>query len=499
MSFLLGIDQGTSGSRALILDDQGQVRGYAHHPLERLYPRPDWVEQDPLAVAQGVAAAITEAIGQAGCSPDEITACGISSQRNSDFAWSARTGKPLANAITWQDMRTLPLVNKLPQFPHADEALHRLGYPVAPYMTALHLAWRFQHDEQIRDAAANHDLRLGQSAAWLITALGQPSGHQMDSSLVQAMGLYDIRGRAYWQEWLDWLGIPPDPLPRPVPTIHEYGTITITAPDGRTAPVPVLAMIGDQQAALFGHDCRQPGDAETTHGTGTYVKVFLGPHAPFQEKMDTLCAWDIGGGQTYCLEAQTTVTGAVIRWMRESAGLFATYGEMDELAAATPDSGGVVFVPAFTGLNVPYNDRRARGTLFGLSLGSTRGHIARAFMEAVGYQLRAILETIQQETGVQVQQVHVGGGVSASDIACQIQADMLGLPVIRPTFTEMSARAAALLAGLGAGVWSFQADLPPLPGSHTQFSPCLTTTQRDDAFARWQKAVTLSRKWGQET
>jgi glycerol kinase len=271
--------------------------------------------------------------------------------------------------------------------------------------------------------------------------------------------------------------------------------LTVTALDGQTADVPVLAMIGDQQSALFGHGCRQAGDAECTHGTASYVKVFLDDKTPRQENINVYFAWHLGDKQTYCLEAPTTVTGAAIRWMRDNARLFDQYEEMDTLAASVTDAGGLTFVPAFTGLDVPYNDPSARATIFGLTLGHHRGHIARAFFESIGYQLRTILETITNEAGVQVKQLVVGGGVSASDLACQIQADLLNIPIVRPTFTETTAWAAALLAGLGAGTWTGVDTLPQLPGSHDLFQPTGSPSRHNAGYQQWQHAISLVCDW----
>lgn len=496
--YLLGIDQGTSGSRALILDREGAVRGYAYRPLPGLHPRPDWTEQDPTAVSTAVSTVITEAIAQAGIQPHEIAACGITCQRNTDFVWHAETGRPLGNAITWQDLRTRDLLEELQAWPLLGEARRRLGYAPGAYMSALHLAWRMRHETAVIDAARAGTLRVGQSAAWLLTALGRPSAHQMDTSLVQATGLYDFRAGAYWPEWLEWVGVPPDALPAAVSTLHDFGVLRVRGANGRFADVPVRAMIGDQQAALFGHGCIHPGDAETTHGTASFLKLFLGAQQPYQPHVNVYYAWDVGQGQTYCLEAPTTVIGAAIRWMRDSARLLDDYHEIEALATAVSDSGGVVFVPAFTGLDAPYNDPGARATIVGMSLGTTRGHLVRAFLEALAFQLRAIQETIAADAGIELRQLLVGGGVAASDVACQLQADMLGIPVIRPSFTETTARAAALLAGLGAGVWRSVADLPPLPGSHTHFYPRLDAPARAAAFARWQTAIRLVQQWSQQ-
>lgn len=489
--YLLGIDQGTSGSRALILDREGQVRGYGYRPLPRLYPQPAWVEQDPVALTVGVAAAIDEALAQAGCRPDEIAACGIDSQRNTDFAWDARTGHPLTNAITWQDLRTLPLVDEISTWEQAADYRRRLGYLPGPYSSALHLAWRMRHDPIIQTAARAGTLHMSCSAEWLLVSLGSPTGHQMDTSLVQAMGLYDFRARTYWQAWLDYLGVPRDPLPEARPTLYDYGILHVQG-----TGIPVLALIADQQAALFGYDCHQPGDAECTHGTASFVDVFLGTQAPEQENLNVYYAWDLGTAQTYCLEADTTVTGAAVRWLRESIHLLDAESEIGPLAASVPDAGGVVFVPAFTGLNVPYHDRSARGTLIGMTLGTSRAHIARAFLEAIGYQVRAILETIEADTGLQVTRLHVGGGLSASNEACQLQADLTGRPVIRPDFPQTTARAAALLAGLAVGFWPDVAALPPLPGTRQCFEPQLAAEAREAGYARWQRAVALARQWG---
>ncbi|MBE7552878.1 MAG: carbohydrate kinase [Anaerolineales bacterium] len=531
--FLLGIDQGTSGSRALILDHEGQVRGYGYRSLARLYPQPGWVEQDPDAVVAGVAEVIAEAMDRAGCRPGEIAAGGIACQRNTDFIWDVRARRPLAPAITWQDLRTMPLLAELAAWPQADQRRQRLGYFPGPYSSSLHLAWRMRYDPEVAAALRTDHARIGFSAAWLLAAMGQPSGHVMDYSLVQAMGLYDFRAERYWNEWLDLLGIPPAPLPQAVPTTSDFGTLAITASAGLTADIPILAMIGDQQAALFGYDCRSPGDAECTLGTASFVNVCLGNQAPESDKVNIYFAWSLpvtadrrplttdhqttpGAHQpkmskghdvqnpkskivhTYCLEAETAATGSAIRWMQEHARFIDHYTEVGPLAASVPDSAGVVFVPAFTGLFVPYNDPRARGAILGMTLGSTRAHIVRAFVEGLAFQVRAILETIEAETGLRVEQLKLGGGVSSSNEVCQIIADQLGLPLIRPSFAETTARAAALLAGLSAGVWPALSDLPPIPGDYTTFEPRLSADQRDAAYAHWQRAVERAKGWSED-
>ncbi|NUM43972.1 MAG: carbohydrate kinase [Anaerolineales bacterium] len=495
-SLLLGIDQGSSGSRALLLDLDGHVRGYGYRPLARLYPRPGWVEQDPHAVTQGVAEAITEAIGQAECQPADIAACGIASQRNTEFIWDTHTLRPYSTAITWQDLRTEPMVaEEINHWATPSEYRTRLGFFPGPYSTALHLAWRMRHDPEFARLACDGKLHTGFSAEWLVMSLGRATGHFMDTSLVQAGGLYDFRAGDYWQEWLDFLNVPRALLPAPRPTLAEYGVIGVISPSGVRAEIPVRAMIGDQQGALFGYDCRTPGDAECTHGTASFVNVCIGETPSQQTNLNVYHAWEITR-PNFCLEADTTVTGAALRWMREHARFLDDETEVGPLAATVPDTGGVMFVPAFTGLNVPHHDRAARATLVGMTLSTTRAHIARAFLASIGFQIRAILDTIREDTGLSVQKLHVGGGLSASDEACQIQADLTGLPIIRPEFAQTTARAAALLAGLGAGVFARERDLPPLPGGRRVFEPGISAEAREEAFGEWQKAIRLVREWG---
>jgi glycerol kinase len=487
---LVGIDQGTSGSRALVLDREGKVLGYGYRPLARLYPRAGWVEQDPWAVAQGVRLAVEEALARAGCRASELDGCGIASERDTDFVWDARSGAALANAISWQDLRTLPLEQALAAWPRAGECRARLGYWPGPWSSALHLQWRMANDPVVAAAARSGTLRTGLSALWVLNALGHADGHRADISLAQSMCLYDFRSSDYWADWLEYLQVPRSALPDVTGTVADFGWLEL---DG--ARVPVRAMIGDQQGALFGYDCRRAGDAECTHGTASFVDVCLGGAAPVLDTIKVYLAWRLDGQPTYCLEADTTVTGAAVRWMREGARLLDRDDELGPLAASVADAGGLVFVPAFTGLNVPYAVHEARGTLLGLTLGHTRAHIARAFLDSIGFQLRAILTEITGKTGVQVTQLRVGGGLSASDEACAIQADWLGIPVVRSPFTETTARAAALLAGIGAGFWPGEPALPPLPGTLDRFEPRISVDQRDAGYAAWQRAVETLTAW----
>jgi glycerol kinase len=496
--YFLGIDQGSSGSRAMLLDAEGQVRAYGYQPVDRLYPRPGWVEQDPLAIAESVRLAVAAALAQANCAASEIAACGITSQRDTVFAWDSETGQPIGNAITWQDLRTVDLVAEVGGWQHAGERRSRLGQFPGPYCSAMHLAWRMRHDEAFRRAARAGRLRCSLAAGWIVQALGREHDHALDYSLMEAMTVFDFRRKQLWDEWIDFLDIPRAALPRPVPTLHSYGELAIEDSRGGHASVPVLAMIADQQAALFGYDCRAPGDASCTHGTGSYVNVVAGatvPAVPPDGMAKIYLAWNLEGADTYAIEADTTVTGAVVRWMQEQMGWLRRPADLDALALSVPDPAGVMFVPAFIGLGMPYEDRSARGTLLGMTLDTRPAHIARAFLEALGCLVYEMLEVIRRETGVVVRALHVGGGLSSSDAACQAQADVLGLPVIRVQNAETTVRAAALLAGLGAGAWPSAAHLPRLPGQETRFEPQRDETTRAAGLDAWGKAIERARNW----
>jgi len=496
-SYVLGIDQGGSGSRAIVLDTAGAIVGYGYQPVSRIYLQPGWVEQDPQATAESVRAAIAAAVEQAGCAAAAIVGCGITTQRDTVFAWDAASGQPIGNAITWQDLRTEPLVAEVAGWPHASERRERLGQFPGAYCSAMHMAWRMRHDSAFRTAADQGRLRCSLAAGWLIQALGRLYDHALDYSLMQGMTVFDFRRKQLWDEWIEYLNLPRAALPRPVPTLHPYGEIMVADARGGQAAVPVLAMISDQQGALFGYDCRAPGQAACTHGTASFVNVVAGQRIPPPTRTKTYLAWELGGVPTYSLEADTTVTGAVIRWMQEQMGWLHRPADLGALALSVPDAAGVVFVPAFTGLGIPTEDRTARGMLLGMTLDTTPAHIARAFLDSIGYQLHDILTAIAEDTGITIDRLHVGGGISASDAACQIQADVLGISVVRASNTEASARAAALLGGLGANVWPSAAELPRLPGPQTVFEPSTSQDTRGAALATWHRALERARHWVQ--
>ncbi|MBC8161136.1 MAG: carbohydrate kinase [Roseiflexaceae bacterium] len=493
--YTLGIDQGSSGSRALVLDADGRALGYGYQSVPRHYPRPGWVEQRHDEIAGSVATSIHEAMAHAQVRANQVAAIGITTQRDTVFAWDAATLQPIGNAITWQDLRTVALVEEVNLSPLAGQRRERLGQFPGAYASAMHMAWRMRHDPAFRAAADAGRLQVSLAAGWIVRALGASYDHALDYSLMQAMTVFDFRYKRLWDEWIEYLDIPRAALPRAVPTNHAFGEIELTDAFGGRALVPVLAMITDQQAALFGHDCRRRGEAACTHGTASFVNVVVGSEPPPQGTPKVYLGWELGGVPTYCLEADTTVTGAVIRWMQEQMGWIARSADLGPLAASVPDSAGVVFAPAFTGFGVPLEDRTARGTLLGLTLDTSPAHIARAFLESIGYQLRDILDCMRAEAGLDIQELKIGGGISASELACQLQADVLGIPVRRSSEAETGVRAAALLAGLGAGVWPQFDALPPLGGESRLFEPDWSQSEREARLAHWHRAVERARGW----
>ena len=498
MGYLLGIDQGTSGSRALLLDEQGGVRGYGYRPVRASYPGAGRVEQDPEDVAGGVVAAIADALADGACAAGEVEACGIACQRNTEFVWDAAGGRPLAPAITWQDVRAAGVGAALADRFRPEEQRWRLGHLPGAFSSALHLAWRLREQPAVREAAQSGRLRFGFSGSWLLHTLGRPAGYEMDFTMIQASGLYDLRAGAYWQEWVQALGIPADALPTPAPTVHPYGVLQIEDARGGAAEVPVTALIGDQQAALFGFDCRRPGEVECTHGTASFVNACLGGQLPERARLNLYYAWVLEEGDSYCLEARTAGTGSVINWLRDELRLVDDVRALGPLAQSVPDSGDVVFVPAFSGLYDPANDRSARGMLIGLTHAAGRAHIARAFCESLACQIGEILDVVEQTAGIEVGTLKMGGGVARSDAICQIQADLLQRPVERVEFVETTARAAALLAGMGSGRWKQSDDLPPLPSASTLFRPELSAREAAARRDRWREAAERARGWARQ-
>ncbi|MBA2283563.1 MAG: glycerol kinase GlpK, partial [Acidimicrobiia bacterium] len=440
MAYVLAIDAGTTGVRAFALGDDGVPLGYAYREFPQHFPQPGWVEHDAddiWATTEAVCAEVQAAHGRP-------SAIGITNQRETVVAWSRSTGRPLARAIVWQDRRTAARCDELAAAGHLDVVRRRTGLVLDPYFSGTKLAWLLTDGGVPADA----DLAMGTVDSWLVWNLTGGAVHATEPSNASRTMLYDITERRWSAELCDLLGVPMAALPQVRPSVGDFGT------DGDG--VPIAGILGDQQSALFGQACLEPGMAKNTYGTGSFVLANVGPTCP--EPVDgllTTVAWELADGTVaYALEGAIFVTGAAVQWLRDGMGVIDDAAAVEALAASVPDSGGVVVVPAFTGLGSPWWDPYARGTVLGISRGSTAAHLARATLEAVAFQTRDVLDAMAAAGGLRLKALRVDGGASANGLLLQLVADQVQLPVTRPVVAETTALGAAYAAGLGAGVWA---------------------------------------------
>jgi glycerol kinase len=493
MTRVLTIDAGTTGVTAMVLDESGGVtaRGYTEFPQH--FPRPGWVEHDADEILAAVLAACEQALDAGGVAAGDLAAIGITNQRETVVLWDRDTRRPVARAIVWQDRRTAALCEALRDAGHSDLVRRRTGLVIDAYFSGTKLAWLLDHVDGARDAAGRGDLAFGTVDSWLVANLTGGAVHATDPSNAARTMLYDIRRGAWSDELCDLLDVPPSVLPEVRPNAGGFGT---TDPDAFLgAAVPITGIAGDQQAALFGQGCWTPGTSKNTYGTGSFVLLNTGRDAPVSETLLTTVAWDLGEGLVYALEGSIFVTGAAIQWLRDGLGIIGAAAEAGPLAESVPDTGDVYMVPAFTGLAAPHWDPYARGTIVGLTRGTTRAHLVRAAVEAMAHQTRDVVEAMETDSDVELAELRVDGGASAMDLLCQFQADLLGVPVLRPKVAETTALGAGFLAGLGAGVWSSTDELAAVWQLDRRFTPAMPTREREARQARWRHAVERSRGW----
>ena len=463
----------------------GEVRGKGYEEITQHYPRPGWVEHDPNEIWSAVQASAKLALEAAGAGARDVRAVGITNQRETLVLWDRDTLEPIAPAIVWQDRRTADECARLRAAGHEPRVRDVTGLVLDPYFTATKLAWALKNIDGASDAA------VGTVDSWLIARLSGGADHVTDASNASRTLLFDIGLGAWSEEMAELFGVSLRNLPRVVDSCGRISSAQSLG--GITAPIAGVA--GDQQAALFGQACTTNGMAKNTYGTGSFVLMQTGSHRVISASgMLTTVAWRREGGLSYALEGAIFVTGAALQWLRDGLGIISSAAEAGPLASSVPDAGGVFLVPAFVGLGAPYWDPYARGTLVGLTRGSTRAHIVRAAVEAMAYQTRDVVEAMQHDTGQPLKELRVDGGAAVMDVLCQLQADLLGIPVRRPRQTETTALGAAFLAGLGAGVWS-DADLAQLWKLDREFEPRMSRDQADAMQSRWRRAVERSRAW----
>src|SRR5438874_7851882 len=484
---VLSLDEGTTGATAVAVGMDGEVRGKGYKEITQHYPRPGWVEHDPNEIWSAVQAIAKRALDAASADPAEVAAIGITNQRETLVLWDRRTLEPIAPAIVWQDRRTADECKRLRDEGHEKQVRDITGLVLDPYFTATKYAWARKNIPGAKEAAA------GTVDSWLIARLSAGRDHVTDASNASRTLLYDIDHGAWSENMADLFGVSLDNLPRVVDSSGRISAANTEAFGSVAAPITGVA--GDQQAALFGQACTTDGMAKNTYGTGSFVLMQTGANRISSDTgMLTTVAWRRGGRLTYALEGAIFVTGAALQWLRDGLGLIQDASEAGPLAASVPDAGGAFLVPAFVGLGAPYWDAYARGTIVGLTRGTTRAHLVRAAVEAMAYQTRDVVEAMEKDTGRRLTELRVDGGAAVMDVLCQLQADLLGIPVRRPRQTETTALGAAFLAGLGVGLWT-EADLARLWKLDREFEPTMSRDQADALQSRWRQAVERSRSW----
>ncbi len=493
MKHLLALDQGTTGSRALVFDLAGKCVTESHREFAQSYPRPGWIEHDPALLWTSQREAAEAALREAGLHAADIVAVGIANQRETTMLWERASGKPIAPAIVWQDRRTASFCADLRESGAETMVREKTGLTLDPYFSATKIAWLLDHVGGARERAGRGELAFGTVDSWLIWNLTDGRVHATDVTNASRTLLFDIHKLEWDDALLELFDIPRALLPEVRPSAAHFGRARLA--DGEIA---ITGVAGDQQAALIGQACLEPGLAKNTYGTGAFVVVNTGHEAVANDKLLTTLAWQLPDAKpVYALEGSIFVAGAAVQWLRDGLGLIRTAEEIEMLALQVPDNGGVSFVPALAGLGAPFWDPHARGTLLGLTRGTTAAHIARATLEAIAFRTRDVIEAMTLPSGATLHELRADGGAARNNLLMRIQADLLGVPVLRPRVTETTALGAALLAGVGAGVLKFE-DVARIWQSERRFEPALDANDRDRRYAEWRRACERARDWAQE-
>ncbi len=493
VGIVIAIDAGTTGVRSFAVDESGTPLGFAYREFAQHFPRPGWVEHDAEEIWEAVVATLAELTA---ANPQPVAAIGITDQRETVVLWDKRTGEPRHRAIVWQDRRTAARCEALQAAGHLPLVRETTGLVLDPYFSGTKIEWLLNEG----GVEADEHLAFGTVDSWLVWKL-TGGAHLTDATNASRTLIYDIRNGCWSEEICDLLSVPMTALPEVRPSSGRFGVTTGDLPV--RAGIPVSGIAGDQQASLFGQACFEPGQAKNTYGTGSFVLMNVGTTCPDPvEGLLTTIAWDLDGPDgiesTYAYEGAIFVTGAAIQWLRDGLGLIDDAAETGLLAESVNDSGGVVFVPALAGLGSPYWDPRARGTIVGLTRGTGRAELARATVESMAFQTRDVVDAMAGASGTGVRDLRVDGGASVMDLLLQIQADQLGVPVIRSTVAETTALGAAYLAGLAEGVWDSPADVVANWAADATFTPTADRSGADRDYARWRRAVERSRDWDQD-
>ncbi len=491
--FVLALDQGTTSSRALVIDESGEVAATAQRGFEQIFPQPGWVEHDPIHLWSSEIGVAAEALAHAGLETTDIAAVGIVNQRETTLVWDRRTGEPVYNAIVWQDRRTSGFCERLRAEGHEPMIQARTGLLADAYFSASKLRWILDEVEGVRARAERGELCFGNVDSWLVWRLTEGERHVTDVTNASRTMLFNIHTMAWDDDLLELLRIPRSMLPEVVDSSCVCGMTKAGIPG-----IPIAGIAGDQQAALFGQMCTSPGMVKCTFGTGSFMLLETGTDPmPSKNRLLTTVAWRRDGRVEYALEGSMLMAGAVVQWLRDGLGIIRRSSEVEALAASVPDSGGVVMVPAFAGLGAPRWDGNARGALLGMTRGTTKAHIARAALEGIALQVVDVLEAMQADSGLPLKELRVDGGASANDMLMQLQADLLDVRVVRPRNTETTAMGAAYLAGLSVGYWQSPQAIAQQWRAERVFEPKMTETERSAMRERWNQALGRATGWEQ--
>jgi glycerol kinase len=492
MSFLLALDQGTTSSRAIVVDERGATRAAAQKELRQIFPQPGWVEHDPGEIWATQLAVAAEALARAGLQAADIAAIGITNQRETTLVWDRATGQPVYNAIVWQDRRTADTCEALKAAGHEPAITRTTGLVLDPYFSATKLKWILDHIDGARERAAAGRLAFGTVDSWLIWKL-TGGLHSTDVTNASRTLLYDLEAGRWDDALLGLFGVPERMLPD---ICDSMGVVGATAAHLFASRIPIAGVAGDQQAALFGQRCVEPGMAKNTYGTGCFMLMHTGD-APIrsQNQLVTTAACPRQGRAQFALEGSVFVAGAAVQWLRDGLGLIRTSAEVEALAGSVPDNAGVYVVPAFAGLGSPHWDPHARGAILGLTRGASAAHLARATLESIAYQTAEVIGAMESDAGLRLAELRVDGGASANDLLMQFQADLLGVPVVRGAVQEATALGAAYLAGLAVGCWSDAGEIDALWRAERTFEPSMPRDQAALLMREWERAVERAKRW----
>ncbi len=491
MKYLLALDQGTTSSRAIIFDRQGVVVASAQQEFRQIFPQPGWVEHDANEIWASQSGVAADALAKAGLPATDLAAIGITNQRETTVVWDRATGQPICHAIVWQDRRTAGVCDRLKKAGKAAMIRRKTGLVIDAYFSATKLQWILNHVPGAKARARAGELAFGTIDSWLVWNLTSGRVHVTDASNASRTMLFNLHTGDWDDDLLKLFRIPRAILPTVRASSEVYGECALWG-----GTIPIAGIAGDQQAALFGQVCTQPGMVKNTYGTGCFMLMNTGTK-PIMSKNNllTTVAWRIGGRTEFALEGSIFIAGAVVQWLRDGLGLIKTSGEIESLAAQVADTGGVYLVPAFAGLGAPHWDQYARGLLAGLTRGTTSAHLARAALEGIAYQVHDVLHAMQSDSGIRLKELRVDGGACANNLLMQFQADLLGVPVVRPRVTETTALGAAYLAGLAVGYWKDRDEIAAQWQADRRFAPAMKPAQRKKLLAGWEKALSRAQHW----